>query len=128
MPPIAEGRTENQNEPKRPPLCGRLGSFWFSTRFTRKTLDYSNGTYLYPTLTSITYRKKVGGLISPTFMVVSEKNRTPWREADPVGGSGPPPTVSYLVLNLTFFFEAEELFFNIEKSFTCRKTWLFRKL
>ena len=43
-PPLAEGRVENQNEPKRPPLVvrtqtattrGRLGSFWFSTRFTR---------------------------------------------------------------------------------------------
>ena len=36
MPVSAEGRVENQNEPKRPPPCGRLGSFWFSTRFTRK--------------------------------------------------------------------------------------------
>ena len=25
MPPIAVGRLENQNEPKRPPLWGRLG-------------------------------------------------------------------------------------------------------
>ena len=36
MPVSAEGRVEHQNEPKRPPLCGRLGSFWCSTRFTRK--------------------------------------------------------------------------------------------
>ena len=32
----AEGRVEDQNEPKRQPRFGRLGSFWFSTRFTRK--------------------------------------------------------------------------------------------
>ena len=38
MPVSAEGRVENQNEPKRPPPCGRLGSFWFSTRFTRKNV------------------------------------------------------------------------------------------
>ena len=44
---ILLNRVENQNEPKRPQSGGRLGSFWFSTRFTRKTLDYSNGTYLY---------------------------------------------------------------------------------
>ena len=25
-------RVEHQKEPKRPPLCGRLGSFWCSTR------------------------------------------------------------------------------------------------
>ena len=30
-----EGRVGNQNEPKRQQLCGRLGSIWFSTRFTR---------------------------------------------------------------------------------------------
>ena len=35
----AEGRVENQNEPKRPPPCGRLGSFWFSIRLTRKKSD-----------------------------------------------------------------------------------------
>ena len=35
----AEGRVENQNEPKRPPLCGLLGSFWFSTRLGRKKGD-----------------------------------------------------------------------------------------
>ena len=37
MPPIAVGRIENQNEPKRSPPCGRLGSFWFSTRFVKKS-------------------------------------------------------------------------------------------
>ena len=39
----AEGRVEHQNEPKRPPLCGRLGSFWCSTRLlmsVKKCLVY----------------------------------------------------------------------------------------
>ena len=36
MPAIAVGWVEHQTELKRPPLCDRLGSFWFSTRFTRK--------------------------------------------------------------------------------------------
>ena len=31
MHPIAVDRIENQNDPKWPTLCGRLGSFWFST-------------------------------------------------------------------------------------------------
>ena len=38
VPPIAVSRVENQNEPKRPPPFSRLGSFWFSTRFTRKKM------------------------------------------------------------------------------------------
>ena len=62
VPPIAVGRVENQNEPKRPPLCGRLGSFWFSTRFTRKTLDYSNGTYTYKLRKKNQKRKKKSGI------------------------------------------------------------------
>ena len=32
----AEGQVENQNEPKRPLIIGRLASFWFSTRLSRK--------------------------------------------------------------------------------------------
>ena len=27
----AENRVEHQNEPKQPPLCGRLGSLWCSS-------------------------------------------------------------------------------------------------
>jgi len=42
VPMSAEGRVENQNERKRPPLCGRLGSFWFSNRFTGKKSDLAN--------------------------------------------------------------------------------------
>ena len=44
---IAVNQIDKQNKPKRPPLCSRLGSFWFSTRFTREILDHSNGIYLY---------------------------------------------------------------------------------
>ena len=32
MPVFAQGRVEHQNEPKGPPLWGRLGSFWCSIR------------------------------------------------------------------------------------------------
>ena len=38
----AEGRVENQKLNQTAAL-----SFWFSTRFTRKTLDHSVGSYLY---------------------------------------------------------------------------------
>ena len=36
----AEGRVEYQKLNQQ--------SFWFSTRFTRKTFDHSGGSYLYP--------------------------------------------------------------------------------
>ena len=38
----AEGRVEHQNEPKRPPLWGRLGLFWCSTRPSADTLTEYN--------------------------------------------------------------------------------------
>ena len=42
MPVSAEGRVENQNEPKRPQGGGLLGSFWFSTRPSADTdTDYN---------------------------------------------------------------------------------------
>ena len=44
-PPKAELKTKTN--PNGHHFCGRLGLFWFSTRFNRKILDYSNGTYLY---------------------------------------------------------------------------------
>ena len=64
VPPIAVGRDENENEPNRPTLSGRLGSFWFSTGFTRKTLDYSNGTYLYPRVEQIHFSHLAQGRMS----------------------------------------------------------------
>ena len=42
VPYSAEGRFESQSKPKWSTLCGRLGSFWFLTQFTRKKSDPPN--------------------------------------------------------------------------------------
>ena len=72
MPPIAVGRVENQNEPKRSPPCGCLGSFWFSTRFAREKVIRLAQKTVYRGLKLLTSAgdAKIRGGSVPLYMTV----------------------------------------------------------